>query len=89
MKKIKLFSLFAAILFAGSAMAADPVTPTTVYTVGDASTLQTSWSSKNQLANYFVSGDTVIFQAYVCYSSVSTKSTDNLQTWLRLYGQWF
>lgn len=78
MKKTKLYFLLTALLFAGSAMAASPVTPTTVYTVGDATTLQKSWSSKGQSTNYFVSGDTVIFQAYVCYSSASSSG----QTWL-------
>ncbi|MGN0235462.1 MAG: cadherin-like beta sandwich domain-containing protein [Paludibacteraceae bacterium] len=73
MKKIKFFSLVAAALFAGSTMAADPVLPTTVYTVGDASTLGSTWASKNQTTNYFVSGDTVIFQSYVCYSSTSNQ----------------
>lgn len=47
------------------------VTPTSVYTVGDATTLGETWASKNQTANFFVSGDTVIFQSYVCYSSTS------------------
>ena len=76
MKKIKLFSLFAAALFAGSAMAAD-FTPTSVYKVGDASTLQAKWKSTNQNANNFVSGDTVIFQPYVCYQS----GASDYQTW--------
>ena len=76
MKKIKLFSLLAAMLFAGSTMAED-YTPTTVYTVGDANTLEENWASKNQKVNYFVSGDTVIFQPSVCYQSAGA----NNQTW--------
>ena len=76
MKKIKLFSLVAAALFAGSAMAAD-FTPTTVYKVGDASTLQATWVDKGQTENYFVSEDTVIFQPYVCYQSAGESN----QTW--------
>ena len=76
MKKIKLFSLFAAALFAGSAIAAD-FTPTSVYKVGDASTLQANWASKGQNVNNFVSGDTVIFQPYVCYQSAGESN----QTW--------
>lgn len=76
MKKIKLFSLVAATLFAGSTMAAD-FTPTSVYKVGDASTLQANWVSKGQNANYFVSGDTIVFQPYVCYQSAGESN----QTW--------
>ena len=76
MKKIKLFSLLAAMLFAGSTIAAD-YTPTTVYTVGDANTLKANWANKNQKVNYFVSGDTVIFQPFVCYQSAG----ENYQTW--------
>ena len=68
MKKTRLYFLLTALLFAGSAMAAD-FTPTSVYKVGDASTLQENWVNKGQNADYFVSGDTVIFQPYVCYQS--------------------
>ena len=47
----KLFSFFAATLFAASLLAAD-YAPTTVFRAGDISTLGTSWASKNQRANY-------------------------------------
>ena len=64
----KIFSLFAAALMTTALMAAD-FTPTTVYKAGDASTLGSSWASKNQTTNYFESGDTTIFCAYLCYQS--------------------
>ena len=76
MKKTRLYFLLTALLFAGSAMAAD-FTPTSVYKVGDASTLQANWASKGQNVNNFVSGDTVIFQPYVCYQSAG----ESYQTW--------
>ena len=70
MKKIKLFSLVAATLFAGSTMAA---TPTTVYTVGDASTLGSTWASKGQTSNYFEVGENIVFNAFLCYQSVENQ----------------
>ena len=76
MKKTRLYFLLTALLFAGSTMAAD-FTPTSVYKVGDATTLQANWASKGQNINYFVSGDTVIFQPYVCYQSAGESN----QTW--------
>ena len=57
-------------------MAAD-FTPTSVYKVGDATTLQANWVNKNQNANYFASADTVVFQPYVCYQSAGESN----QTW--------
>ena len=81
MKKTRLYFLLTALLFAGSAMAAD-FTPTSVYKVGDASTLQANWASKGQNVNNFVSGDTVIFQPYVCYQS----NGENYQTWTGCVG---
>ena len=77
MKKIKLFSLVAATLFAGSTMAA---TPTTVYTVGDASTLGSTWASKGQTSNYFEVGENIVFNAFLCYQSVEN------QTWVGYSG---
>lgn len=57
-------------------MAAD-FTPTSVYKVGDATTLQANWVNKNQTVNFFVSEDIVIFQPYVCYQSAGESN----QTW--------
>ena len=68
MKKIKLLTLAFAALFAGNAMAAD-YTPTKVYKVGDETTLGTKWSDKGQPANFYVSGDTVVFSPFLCYQS--------------------
>lgn len=68
MKKIKLFTLTLAALFAGSAMAAD-YAPTKVFSVGNETTLGAKWAGKGQPANYFVSGDTTIFTPFLCYQS--------------------
>lgn len=73
MKKTRLYFLLTALLFAGSAMAA---TPTTVYTVGDASTLGSSWANKGQTSNYFEVGENIVFNAFLCYQSVT------FQTWV-------
>lgn len=70
MKKTKLYFLLTALLFAGSAMAA---TPTTVYTVGDASTLGSSWADKGQTSNYFEVGENIVFNAFLCYQSVENQ----------------
>ena len=75
MKKINL--LFLATLLAGNMMAQ---TPTTVYTVGDASTLGSSWADKGQPNNYIEVNDTIIFNAFLCYQSVSA------QTWIAYSG---
>lgn len=75
MKKIKLLTLAFAAFFAGSAMAAD-YTPTKVYKVGDETTLGTKWSDKGQLANFYVSGDTVVFSPFVCYQSAGTDKQE-------------
>ena len=72
----KLFSFFAATLLAASLMAAD-FTPTTVYKAGDLSTIGANWASKHQTANYFQSGDTTIFSAFLCYQSQGSGK----QTW--------
>ena len=77
----KLYSLFAATLFAASLMAAD-YAPTTVYKAGDLSTISATWASKNQAANYFISGDTTIFSAYLCYQSQGNGK----QTWVGTIG---
>ena len=79
MKKINLLLL--ATLLAGSTMAAD-FTPTSVYKVGDATTLQAKWVDKSQNANYFASADTVVFQPYVCYQSAGESN----QTWIGSVG---
>lgn len=68
MKKIKLFALALAALFAGNVMAAD-YTPTKVFSVGNEATLGTKWADKGQPANYFLSGDTIIFTPFLCYQS--------------------
>lgn len=68
MKKMKLFTLALAALFAGSAMAAD-YAPTKVFSVGNETTLGAKWAGKGQPANYFVSGDTTIFTPFLCYQS--------------------
>lgn len=68
MKKIKLFTLALAALFVGNAMAKD-YTPTKVFTVGDEASLGAKWADKGQPANYFVSGDTIIFTPFLCYQS--------------------
>ena len=71
MKKINLLLL--ATLLAGTCMAA---TPTSVYTVGDASTLGAKWADKGQPSNYFEVEENVVFNALLCYQSVSE------QTWI-------
>ncbi len=68
MKHTKLLTFAIAALFAGTSMAADYI-PTSVYKVGTESTLGTKWTDKGQPQNYFVSGDTTIFSAFVCYQS--------------------
>ena len=73
----KIFSLLAATLFSAALMAAD-FTPTSVYVAGDQSTLGSAWASKNQTANYFQSGDTTVFSAYLCYQS---QGTGTKQSW--------
>ena len=72
----KLFTLFALTLATASVFAAD-FAPTSVYVAGDQSTLGSTWASKNQTANYFVSGDTVVFNAFLCYQSQGNGK----QTW--------
>ncbi|MBQ3914080.1 MAG: hypothetical protein II692_01730, partial [Paludibacteraceae bacterium] len=72
----KIFSLLAATLFSAALMAAD-FTPTSVYVAGDQSTLGSAWASKNQTANYFQSGDTTVFNAFLCYQSQGNGK----QTW--------
>ena len=72
----KLFSFFAATLFAASLLAAD-YAPTTVFTAGDITTLGTNWASKHHTANYFISGDTIVFNAFLCYQSQGNGK----QTW--------
>ena len=64
----KIFSLLSAALMAATVLAAD-FAPTAVYSVGGASTLGSSWTDKHQTTNYFEVGDTVIFNAYICYQS--------------------
>lgn len=76
MNKLKLFTLAVAAVFAGSAMAAD-YAPVGVYSVGDETTLGAAWASKGQTDNYFVSGDTVVFSAFVLYQSQG----NNKQSW--------
>lgn len=68
MKKIKLFTLALAVLFAGNVMAAD-YAPTKVFSVGNETTLGAKWADKGQPANYFVSGDTIVFTPFLCYQS--------------------
>ncbi len=68
MKKIKLFTLALAALFAGNVMAAD-YAPTKVFSVGNETTLGAKWADKGQPANYFVSGDTIVFTPFLCYQS--------------------
>lgn len=68
MKKIKLFTLALAALFAGYVLAAD-YAPTKVFSVGDETTLGAKWADKGQPANYFVSGDTIVFTPFLCYQS--------------------
>lgn len=72
----KLFTLFVAIVAASSMMAADFV-PTAVYTVGNAETLGATWASKNQVANYFEVGDTIVMSPYILYQS----NGDDKQAW--------
>ena len=67
----KIFTLFAAGLVSLAMFAAD-FTPTAVYTVGDESTLGPQWKSAKQTANFFESGDTVIFSPYILYQSAAT-----------------
>lgn len=55
-------------------------TPTTVYTVGDASTLGSTWSSQGQSSNYFEVGEDIVFNAYLCYQSATN------QTWIGCSG---
>lgn len=73
----KIFSLLAATLFSAALIAAD-FTPTSVYVAGDQSTLGSTWASKSQAANYFESGDTTVFSAYLCYQS---QGTGTKQSW--------
>ena len=73
----KIFSLLAATLFSAALMAAD-FTPTSVYVAGDQTTLGSTWASKSQAANYFESGDTTVFSAYLCYQS---QGTGTKQSW--------
>lgn len=68
MKKIKLFTLALAALFAGYVLAAD-YAPTKVFSVGNETTLGAKWADKGQPANYFVSGDTIVFTPFLCYQS--------------------
>lgn len=75
MKKMKLLTFALAALFAGNAMAAD-YTPTGVYKVGDETTLGTKWSDKGQPANFYVSGDTVIFSPFLCYQSAGADKQE-------------
>ena len=72
----KNLSFFAAVLLSATMMAADYM-PTSVYRAGDLSTLGAAWSNKSQTANYFVSGDTTVFNAYLCYQSQGSGK----QTW--------
>lgn len=76
----KIFTFAAAILASAAMMAADSE-PTTVYTVGDATTLGANWKSANQKANFFEVADTVIFSPYVLYQSVSSTAGQGWQDW--------
>lgn len=72
----KIFTLVTAALASISMMAADFI-PTAVYTVGDAETLGATWASKNQVANYFEKGDTIVMSPYILYQS----NGDSKQAW--------
>ena len=72
----KLFTLVTAALASISMMGADFV-PTAVYTVGNAETLGAAWASKNQVANYFEVGDTIVMSPYILYQS----NGDDKQAW--------
>lgn len=67
----KIFTIAIALMASVAMMAAD-FEPTAVYKVGDATTLGAQWKSANQTANYFESGDTVIFSPYLLYQSAAT-----------------
>lgn len=68
MKKLFLFA--AALLMSAGMMAADYIpAPANVYTIGDEETLGTKWADKGQPQNFIVKGDTVIFNAFLCYQS--------------------
>ena len=78
----KLFTLAAAVLASLSLWAAD-YTPTTVYTVGDASTLGSTWASKNQKQDTKVLGDTTVMSSYLIYQSAGDSPK---QSWAGTIG---